>query len=73
MFRNSTTRKLLFKLTTTTIEMDFGSSQQQTTKLRNLKFDNKALRYLPVDKIEENYVRTVNNAVSFELSCATIV
>ena len=33
-----------------------------STTLESLVFDNKALRSLPIDQIEENYIRTVDNA-----------
>lgn len=43
--------------------MDYSTKSTNQTKLDKLKFDNKALRSLPVDCEQENYIRTVHNAV----------
>ena len=36
--------------------------RQMSRTLETLEFDNKALRRLPLDAIEDNYVRSVSNA-----------
>lgn len=38
----------------------------QQSKFNDLKFDNKVLARLPIDREEENYIRTVHNAVSYQ-------
>ena len=59
-------KKLFYKLPSK-FKMDciknLRSNAQQQTKLDNLNFDNKVLRSLPIDREEENYIRTVRNAV----------
>jgi hypothetical protein len=40
----------------------FINRRQMSKTLETLVFDNRALRTLPIDKEERNYVRTVNNS-----------
>ena len=44
------------------VKRRFSQFRQMSITLETLNFDNKVLRSLPIDPIEDNYVRTVNNA-----------
>lgn len=41
-------------------------ASDRQNKLNDLRFDNKVLARLPIDREEENYIRTVHNAVSWQ-------
>ena len=43
-------------------DSSLSSNQNENVTFETLKFDNMTLRSLPIDPIEENYVREVRNA-----------
>ena len=70
MNRQAALRNLLNKLSfrdkmdSAKASFDTQRTGSRQSKLNDLRFDNKVLTRLPIDREEENYIRTVHNAVS---------
>ncbi|CAF1151995.1 unnamed protein product [Rotaria sordida] len=62
MFNNRTYRSILHSKTTIFNLLNLHLKISTIQPMEGIKFDNLALRVLPIDQVQENYVRTVSGA-----------